>query len=373
MPGLDLHAAAAGPAVTVADRQAAPAANLQATAPAADLQATAPAVPLLRLRYGGWPWAVAGGSVREVVGTERLQRNPRPAAGSPYGWLLGESEEIPVYLPAEPGPGDGARAVVVLQPAAGPACGLGVEAVDELRQAPISCLRHLPEQAASRQWAFPRLVLWDDGLALEIAPEAVPHLAAAGRPAEAEAEAGGAQRPAPAAPPAAGEQRFGAWLPGPSPSAALFAFTLPGAGAALDFALPAAQVVEALSAVMPRPVPGTPEPFLGLLAWRGEALPVLDLARALGLPSPGAGFAHAIVARAARSRQLLVFPVERMAGVRQGPFPQPALAVAPYPGACRVLGAFADGERMLVVPDLDGILERSPVAPGASGAASGWR
>jgi chemotaxis signal transduction protein len=354
-------------------------------APAVDLPA-APAVPLLRLRYGGWPWAVAGGSVREVVGTERLQRNPRPAPGSPHGWLLGESEEIPVYLPAELAPGNGAAVVVVLQPAAGPPCGLGVEAVDETRQASISRLRLLPEQAASRRWAFPRVVLWDDGLALEIAAEAVPHLAAAARPAEA----GGAQQLAAAAAPAAGAPRFGAWLPGPSPSAALFAFTLPGAGAALDFALPAAQVVEVLSAIMPRPVPGALEPLLGLLAWRGEALPVLDLARAVGLPPTdlaravgppppawapprGASFAHAVVARAAHSRQLLVFPVERMAGVRQGPFPQPAIAIAPYPGARRVLGAFGDGGRMLVVPDLDGALERSPVALGASGAASGWR
>jgi chemotaxis signal transduction protein len=345
-------------------------------APAADL-AAAPAVRLLRLRYAGWPWAVAGGSVREVVGTERLQRNPRPAAGSPHGWLLGEREEIPVYLPEEAGPGSGAgtgaSVVVVLQPAAGPPCGLAVEAVDEVRQEPISRLRLLPELAAGRRWAFPRVVLWDDGLALEIAPEAVPHLAAPARPAEA----GGAEWTAASAAPMAGEPRFGTWLPRASSSAGLFVFTLPGSGA-LDFALPAAQVVEALSAIMPRPVPGALGPLLGLLAWRGEALPVLDLARAVGLPpSPppprGASFAHAVVARAAHRRQLLVFPVERMAGVRQGPFPQPAAAVAPFPGARRVLGAFGDGERMLVVPDLDGALERSPVALAAADAASGWR
>lgn len=343
-------------------------------APAAEL-AAAPAVRLLRLRYAGWPWAVAGSSVREVVGTERLQRNPRPAAGSPYGWLLGEREEIPVYLPEEAGPGTGASVVVVLQPAAGPPCGLAVEAVDEVRQESISRLRLLPELAAGRRWAFPRVVLWDDGLALEIAPEAVPHLAAAARPAEA----GGAQQTAASAAPTAGagEPRFGTWLPRASSSAGLFVFTLPGTGA-LDFALPAAQVVEALSAVMPRPVPGALGPLLGLLAWRGEALPVLDLARAVGLPPPqdpprGSSFAHAVVARAAHRRQLLVFPVERMAGVRQGPFPQPATAIAPFPGARLVLGAFGDGERMLVVPDLDGALERSPVALGAADAASGWR
>ncbi|HLX08259.1 MAG TPA: chemotaxis protein CheW [Thermoanaerobaculia bacterium] len=356
---------------------------------AAAAAAPAPAAGLLRLRFGGLPWAVAGDAVREVVGTERLQRNPRPAAGSPYGWLLGEREEVPVYLPGECGPGDpgnpgnaSAAAVVVLQPAAGPRCGLAVEAVDEVRQEAISRLRLLPEPAASRRWAFPRVVLWDDGLALEIAPEAVPHLAASADPAGAFGEAA---RSAAAAVLTAGEARFdaGPWVRRAAASAGLFVFALPGGGA-VDFALPAAQVVEVLPAVAPRPVPGAPAPLLGLLAWRGEALPVVDLALAIGLaPAPAsppggrldhaAHAAHAVVARAARCRQLLVFPVVRLAGVRQGPFPQPATATAPFHGARRVLGAFGDGERMLVVPDLDGALETFPVAQGAAGAASAWR
>ncbi len=364
----------------------APAGDLAAPAPMS-VPASAPAVRLLRLRYGGLPWAVAGDAVCEVLGTETLQRNPRPAAGSPYGWLLGEREEIPVYLPAECGPGNpgtpenaSAAAVVVLQPARGPRCGLGVEAVDEVRQEAISRLRLLPAPAASRRWAFPRVVLWEDGLALEIAPAAVPHLAASAGPAGATAAAREAAQNAAAL--CAGEAQFdvGLWLqPAPS-SAGLFVFALPGGGA-VDFALPAAQVVEVLSAVAPRPVPGAPAPLLGLLAWRGEALPVVDLALAIGLapapaPPPGGRLepaAHAVVARAAHGRQLLVFPVQRLAGVRQGPFPQPATAAAPFHGARWVLGAFGDGERVLVVPDLDGALETFPVAQGAAVAASAWR
>lgn len=337
--------------------------ELDLEAAAVDL-AAAPAVRLLRLRHGGLPWAVAAGSVSEVVGTERLQRNPRP--GSPYGWLLGEREEVPVFLPAEAGPGSGAGAVVVLQPAAGSRCGLGVEAVDAVRREPISRLRLLPAQGAARRWAFPRVVLWDDGLALEIAPEAVPHLAAT-------CPHGEGQPPAATAAPAAGSPRFDAPLLRASSAAGLFVFALPGVGT-LAFALPAAQVVEVLSSVAPRQVPGAPGPLLGLLAWRGEALPVLDLAQAVGLPPApvpprGESFAHGIVARAAHSRQLIVFPVERMAGMRQGPFPQPATAMPPFPGARLILGAFADGERVLVVPDLDGALQISPEAPGAADAA----
>jgi chemotaxis signal transduction protein len=334
-------------------------------APAVDL-AAAPPVRLLRLRHDGLAWAVAAGSVCEVVGTERLQRNPRPAAGSPYGWLLGEREEVPVFLPAEVGLGKGTGAVVVLQPAVGARCGLGVDAVDEVRQAPLSRLRLLPAQGATRRWAFPRVVLWDDGLALEIAPEAVPHLAAACHPGET--------RPAAAtATPAAGSPRLDAPPLRASSAAGLFVFALPGVGTPA-FALPATQVIEVLSSVAPRQVPGAPDLLLGLLAWRGEALPALDLARAVGLPPArvpprGGSFTHWIVARAAHSRQLLVFPVERMAGVRQGPFSQPATGIPPFPGARLILGAFGDGERALVVPDLDGALQSSPEAPDAADAA----
>jgi chemotaxis signal transduction protein len=332
--------------------------------------ATAPAARLRRLLHGGLPWAVADESVHEVVGTERLQRNPRGTAGSPYGWLLGDREEIPVFLPAAIGlETRTGGAVVVLQPAAGPRCGLAVDAALEVREEPVACLRLLPAPAFSCSWAFPRIVLWPDGLALEIAPEAVPCLAAANR---------GAARPARATvPPAAGPPRF-AMLPLTAAASGLVVFALPAlpGGGGLSFALLAAQVVEVISVPAVRPVPGAPETFLGLCVWRGEPLPVLDLALAVGLPSTlprGAGFAHGLVARAARSRQLIVVPVERIGGVRPGPFPQAATAAPPFPGARRVLGAFASGEQTLVIPDLDGALRASPAEPHAASAASGWR
>jgi chemotaxis signal transduction protein len=330
--------------------------------------AAPPPARLLRLWHGGLPWAVANESVVEVVGTERLQRNPRAMPGSPCGWLLGDHEGIAVFLPPEIGlETRTCGAVVVLQPSAGPRCGLGVDAVQEVRAEPIARLRLLPVLAACCRWAFPRVVLWGDGLALEIAPEAVPRLAAAAR--------GEAAQPVRTAALPAGEPRFDAPLPKASSSSGLLVFTLPGCGGQ-SFALPAAQVVEVLSASAPRPVPGAPEPLLGLCAWRGEALPLLDLGRAVGLPSNlarGEGFSHGLIARTARSRQLLVLPVERIAGVRQGPFPQLATAAPPFPGARRVLGAFASGEEVLVVPDLDGALRTSPVEPHAAVALFGGR
>jgi chemotaxis signal transduction protein len=334
--------------------------------PAAGERAPAPAARLLRLRHGGMPWALAAASVREVVGTERLQRHPRATAGAPHGWLLGEREELPVFLLAGERLATGTGAIVVVQAASGPDCGLAVEAVEEVREEPISRLRLLPALAAARRWAFPRVVLWDDGLALEIAPEAVPYLA--GTAADEEA-----RRQGPALAPPAGTPRFEVPPPRSSSSSGLCLFTLPGLPA-LGCALPAAQVVEVMSSFPLRPVPGVPEPFLGLCAWRGEPLPVLDLARALGLPpvAPRARrFAHGLVARAAHSRQLLVFPLESMTGVRQGPFPYPPAGASPFPGAHHLLGSFAHGEQPLVVPDLDGVLRASPAATQTPAAAAG--
>jgi chemotaxis signal transduction protein len=335
--------------------------------------AAEPTARLLRLWHGGVPWAVAGDSVVEVVGTERLQRNPRPAAGSPYGWLLGESEEIPVFLPPESGLElRAAGAVVVLQPSTGPRCGLGVDSAEQVREVPLSRLRLLPAPAdLLTRWAFPRIILGDDGVTLEIAPEAVPHLAGAARGDEVQGTLS-------VVPPAAGVPQLDVPPLQASSSGGLVVFILPGFSG-LHFALPAAQVVEVLPASTARRVPGVRAALLGLCAWRGEPLPVLDLALAVGLPSNlprgtrGESFAHGLVARARRTRQLIVFPVERIVGVRQGPFPQPANAAPPFPGARQVLGAFAVGEQMLVVPDLDGALWTIPAEPYAVGAVSGGR
>jgi purine-binding chemotaxis protein CheW len=330
----------------------------------------APAARLLRLRHGGALWAVAGDSVVEVVGTERLQRNPRPAAGAPYGWLLGEDEEIPVFLPPETGlETRSVSAVVVLQPSNGPRCGLGVEAVDEHREVPLSRLRLLPAPAdLLSRWAFPRVILWDDGMALEIAAEALPHLAGAALGVEVQGTLS-------VVPPVAGTPQLDVPLPQTSASAGIVVFALPGSGG-FHFALPAAQVVEVFKVPAPRRVPGARAALLGLCAWRGEPLPVLDLALAVGLPSSlprGEGFAHGLVARARRTRQLLVFPVERIVGVRQGPFPQPANNAPPFPGACQVLGAFAVGGQTLMVPDLDGVLWTSIAETQTAGAVPAGR
>jgi chemotaxis signal transduction protein len=259
--------------------------------------------------------------------------------------------------------------VVVLQPSIGPRCGLGVEAVEEVREVPLSRLRLLPTPADLHcRWAFPRVVLWDDGMALEIAPEALPHLAAAARGDEVP----GTLR---AVPPAAGTPQLDAPLSQTAASAGLVVFALPGFSG-LHFALPTTQVVEVLQVSAPRPVPGARAELLGLSAWHDEPLPVLDLALAVGLPASlprGGGFAHGLIARARRTRELLVFPVERIVGVRQGPFPQSAATAPPFPGARQILGAFAFGEQVLVVPDLDGVLWPPHEEPHAAAAVAAGR
>ena len=48
------------------------------------------------------------------------------------------------------------------------------------------------------------------------------------------------------------------------------------------YAIPSAEVVEVVPAVALRPVPGTPEAVAGLLAYRGQVVPVVDLPRLFG-------------------------------------------------------------------------------------------
>ncbi len=72
--------------------------------------------------------------------------------------------------------------------------------------------------------------------------------------------------------------------------------------------------------------------------------------------------------RARRTRQLVVFPADGSSGAAAGPFPQPATATPPFPGARRSW-APSPSASVLVVPDLDGVLWTFPAEPHAAGAS----
>jgi chemotaxis signal transduction protein len=77
----------------------------------------------------------------------------------------------------------------------------------------------------------------------------------------------------------------------------------------------AASVLEVRPGAVAVSLPGVEPPVLGLTVVRGEAVPVFDLARALGLPGGGASAAPAALAQAAAEPVLLVLrDGERRAG-----------------------------------------------------------
>jgi chemotaxis signal transduction protein len=62
-------------------------------------------------------------------------------------------------------------------------------------------------------------------------------------------------------------------------------FVLPSiAGASVSLALSVAEVAEILTAPPTLPLPAAPDFVIGLAAWRGDVIPVIDLAARLGLP-----------------------------------------------------------------------------------------
>ncbi|WP_374538969.1 chemotaxis protein CheW [Chitinimonas taiwanensis] len=84
----------------------------------------------------------------------------------------------------------------------------------------------------------------------------------------------------------------------------------------LRFALPAAHVLRVLPTLPHQPLPAAPAVIRGLALLQGQLVPVIDLARRLGLPTPAFGlWSHCIWLRSTQ-RELLL-PVERSAPVRE--------------------------------------------------------
>lgn len=113
----------------------------------------------------------------------------------------------------------------------------------------------------------------------------------------------------------------------------------------------------------PAVLPQLPPHLLGLVPWRARALPVLDLAPLLGLPS-AESCAYTVVLRAGGHEAGLV--VERVRGLDVAP---PALEPVPahLPGRLRscTRGILTAGNEAIVVLDLAQLLVAAAIVDGA--------
>lgn len=129
-----------------------------------------------------------------------------------------------------------------------------------------------------------------------------------------------------------------------------YEYPLPG-GRVVGFGLPIACVAEMIDAPPGSPVPGAAGHVREMSAWRGRALPLIDLAAWCGLRVPAASNRRTIVVRTPNGE-----PIGLPAGhgIRMVPLPLPSVpARRPITlNEDRVLGVFDTNEQTLVIPDL---------------------
>lgn len=137
----------------------------------------------------------------------------------------------------------------------------------------------------------------------------------------------------------------------------------PKAGAVpVRWAVLLAQVLEVLESVEMLPCPGAPASVEGVVAWRDQIAPVINLAVAVGLsPEPGGPERHAeetryMVARGTSTERPVILPIytdlRPVASGEADPVDPSVLGIAP--GAVR--GAFRRTDSALLIPDLDSMV-----------------
>lgn len=96
------------------------------------------------------------------------------------------------------------------------------------------------------------------------------------------------------------------------------------------YAIPAADVVEVLRHRELTRIPGTPPQIAGVAAWRGEALPVVDLRPLLRLGAAEEGDRLVVVGRQSAAFGLLAADVEEVAQVDESAIGPVAIAREPW-------------------------------------------
>lgn len=326
---------------------------LSAAAPRRRREAHQDGVRLLLLRLGGQSYCLPMAAVRTIERGDRLRRNP--SGDRPLGWLRDTRDEVPVHSLASVlgRTSHVASGTVVVLPGRHGYWGLMVDEVERALDLPASRIQALPpvaQEGASR--LFHGVAVLEGGelvLGLSLAslcPDNQPTLEAS--------ELDDAYWPVAAAAPgrtltSAGDQ---------SRRMLLFsASTREDEASSVTYGLSIRQVVEIVPTPTLIPVPNSPPCFLGLLPWRGQAVPAVDLALALGIPSAlYERSPRLLVARTGDSQALVAVPMSVGAGSVELPLPE-SLGPGRLP-LRRVLarGVFDVKGDTLVIPDLDAML-----------------
>jgi hypothetical protein len=297
----------------------------------------------LRLREAGEAYAVDVSQVLGDYGTERLQLNPTPNGA--LGWLLGIGGDVPVLnLPGTARRRPVTSRIVLL--AASRTVGVGIDIVEGTEVRPSADLHWLPRAIGGG--FFKAAAVLGGEVVLLLEPEGAAQAAAASDYRTAQETGVTAPFPVLSMAPEA---------PSPEPDAPsrLLVFTACGGKVLVGF--PAHQVVEIVRPTKIRSVPGAPSSTLGLIIWKDQPVPILDVELATSATSTPAPTGRLLIARAPSSGALAAIPVEKVGAILQGPLRGKVVRLPAEESATWVRQAYVADGRKVALPNLDVALD----------------
>ena len=307
-------------------------------------------VQALGCRVGGDVFWLIERSIRAVYRSDRVRWAEGDSGQA--GWLADGGVDLPVYRLSQRlfGAARAAHAdrhVVVVDDGARRPWALLVErvvarsriAADDIAPVPPIARRH-------HDGAITQLLRADHGFVPLVAPERLDPLGCDAR----------VDRP----PVAAFVQRRHVRSAGPMPSQnKILVFSAADRFASdrlLTFALSTAQVHEIVTRPEPLSIPGAASWVRGIVAWRGRAVPLVDLGARLGLESIDRAPGRLLVARGARTSDVIGLEIRRDMRLEHLPLGAARSRSAGFAHPM-VLGAFDGGEDTLILLDVDALLE----------------
>ena len=301
----------------------------------------------LKCYAGGQAYCLDAGRVLSIERGAQMQ--PNSSAEGPVGWIEGRERRIPVYGMAERlGRGRQMEQLgpVLVIDAPSP-WGLAVDRVSRLQDAAASP-QPVPPAILPARAAGVRGVIIDNGsLVVYFSPDCL-HPDAPPVP------------PAPAMPPPQAIRDPGA--PDPAGAGRLLLFSpanpmtpglLPTTRSRLLLAFSYSQVAEIVPGLEHAAVPATPSHVLGMIAWRGHPVAVVDVGVLLGLaPVKRRADDRLLIARSPRWRSTIAIPVGGEIQSRALPLPHRPCRLAMDLSHARGCFELAD-EQFVVVPDVD--------------------